>query len=232
MHNFNEYLIVLLLAITCFTTSCSNSIDDILSTQDSIMLINASPDAAGIAIKFNDETITTDPIIYTKNTVYGLINSGTKQVVTTQPPSNLQLLSLPLLLKNSKVYSVFFAGQISKGKLVYVATEDDLNQPSTGKSKYRFINVSENSKTLDLRLAKTPNDSILVTNIPFGSASNFTEIKPGSYNFKIISRDTTVKDSASLNYTLTKGKIYTFWAKGLAKGLGTKVLGIQAIVNK
>lgn len=232
MINLNKAFKGFFILFCCFSAACSNSTDGILSTQDSIMLINASPDAAGIAIKFNDETITTSATIHPQNTGYGLINSGTKQVVTTQPPSNLQLLSLPLLLKNSKVYSVFFAGQISKGKLVYVATEDDLNEPTTGKSKYRFINVSENSKTLDLRLGTSSNDSILVANIPFGSASNFTEIKPGSYNFKIVSRDTTVKDSARLNYTLIKGKIYTFWAKGLAKGLGTKVLGIQTIVNK
>ncbi len=232
MINLNKALIGLFIVTYCFSTACNNSTTDILSTQDSIMLINATPDATGIHIKFNDETITTNAIIYTQNTNYGLINSGTKQVVTTQPPSNVPLLSLPILLQNKKVYSVFFAGQITTGKLVYVATEDDLNLPNTGKSKYRFINVSENSRTLDFRLRANNRDSILISNIPFGSASNFTEIKPGNYSFKIASRDTTVKDSASLNYTLTKGKIYTFWAKGLAKGIGNKALGIQALLNK
>lgn len=212
-------------------TGCSNRNTELTATQDSIMFINASPDAAAINITFNNETISPNAIIYTQNTSYGLINSGTKQVVTTQPLNNIQLLSLPLLLKNSKVYSVFFAGQISTGKLVYVATEDDLNLPDKSKSKYRFINVSENSKTLDFKLVGNTNDSVLVANIPFGSASNFTEIKPGNYNFKIISRDTTVKDNANLKYTLTKGKIYTFWAKGLAEGLGNRALGIHTIIN-
>lgn len=222
----------ILFAIGCFITSCSNSSGDIISAQDSIMLINASPNATGISIKFNDETITTDPIIYTKNTVYGLINSGIKQVITTQPPNTVQLLSLPMLLKNKKVYSVFFGGQINSSKLVYVATEDDLNPPERGKSKYRFINVSENSKTLDLRLIGIIKDSVLVANIPYAAASNFTEIKPGKYNFKIVSRDKTIKDSVTLNYTLTNGKIYTFWAKGLVDGVGDKALGIQTIINK
>lgn len=232
MSNRNKTFFGIFFLIHCTITGCSNSNSELISTQDSIMIINASPDAAGIHITFNNETITPNPINYTQNTGYGLINSGTKQVVTTQPPNNLQLLSLPLLLKNSKVYSVFFAGQISTGKLLYVATEDDLNPPDRTKSKYRFINVSENAKTLDFRLVGTTNDSVLVANIPFGSASNFIEIRPGNYNFKIISRDTTVKDNATLNYTLTRGKIYTFWAKGLAGGLGNKALGIQAIENK
>lgn len=232
MHNFNKYLIVLLLAITCFTTACSNSTDGILSTQDTIMLINASPDAAGINISFNDETINPSPLTYTQNTNYGLINSGTKQVVTIQPPSSLQLLSLPMLLKNSKVYSVFFAGQISNNQLVYVATEDNLNLPEKNRAKYRFINLSENSLSLDFKLVKVTKDSILVANTPFGTASAFNQIQPGKYDFKIVSRDTTKKDSVTLNYTLTNGKIYTFWAKGVIKGVGDKALGIQTIVNK
>ncbi len=232
MLNLKKNIVGILFTIGCFVTSCSNSTDDILSSQDSIMLINASPNATGISIKFNDETLNTNPILYTQNTNYGLINSGIKQVITTQPPSNVQLLSLPMLLKNSKVYSVFFAGQINSSQLIYVATQDDLNPPERGKSKYRFINVAQNSKTLDLRLIGTNKDSVLAANIPYGSASNFTEIKPGKYNFKLVSRDKTIKDSVTLNYTLTNGKIYTFWAKGLVNGEGDKALGIQTIINK
>ena len=232
MLNLKNKIIGIIFTISCLATACSNSTDDMLSTQDSIMLINASPNATGIRITFNDETLNPNPILYTVNTNYGLINSGTKNVVTTQPPSIVQLLSLPMLLKNRKVYSVFFAGQIGSNQLVYVATEDDLSPPQKNRAKYRFINLSPNSKTLDFRLVANKKDSVLVANITYGSVSNFTEIKPGKYDFKIASRDKSIKDSVTLDFTLTNGKIYTFWAKGLITGVANEALGIQTIVNK
>lgn len=226
-----KFFFGLFLATSCFLTACNNSAVDLTLTQDTIMVINACADATEINFIFNNEIVNPSPLAYTKNTNYSLIDAGTKQVVCTQPPSTTQLLSIPMLFKPRKTYSVFLAGQISTNQLIFVATEDDLNEPKKNRAKYRFINLSPNSVTLDFKLVKTK-DSVLIANLPYGSASTFSQIQPGKYNFKIASRDTTIKDSVTLNYTLTNGKIYTFWAKGLVKSTGNKALGIKTIENK
>lgn len=221
---------IFILAMGCLLISCNNSAVDLSSSKDTLMLINASPDAGLINISFNNTIVNPSPLAYTQNTNYGLIDAGLKQVITTALANNTQLLSVPILFKNRKVYSVFLAGEIAKGKAIYVATEDSLKNPNKNRAKYRFINLSQNSKILDFRLAT--NDSVLFANIPFGTATNFNQIKPGKQTFKIISRDTSIKSIDTLSFTLTNGKIYTFWAKGLVKGVGNKALGIQIITNK
>ena len=229
MNHTTKIFTAFVIMTSLFAMACNNEETGVNSGQDSLMLINASPDAGVIDIAFNDVKLNSKPLSYTENTAYNLIDAGIKKVVTTFPPSFVEQLSIPMLLKTKKVYSVFFAGRVGNRTSVYVATEDNLSNPDKGKSKYRFINLSPNSSTLDLRLA---NDSILVSNIPFGSASDFNQIKAGTYSLRLVSRDTSIKVNANLNFTLTNGKVYTFWAKGLVKGLGVQATGIQAIQNK
>ena len=229
MNHTTKIFTAFVIMTSLFAMACNNEETGVNSGQDSLMLINASPDAGAIDIAFNDVKLNSKPLSYTENTAYNLIDAGIKKVVTTFPPNIVEELSIPMLLKTKKVYSVFFAGRVGNRTSVYVATEDNLSNPDKGKSKYRFINLSPNSSTLDLRLA---NDSILVSNIPFGSASDFNQIKAGTYSLRLVSRDTSIKVNANLNFTLTNGKVYTFWAKGLVKGLGVQETGIQAIQNK
>ena len=229
MNHTTKIFTAFVIMTSLFAMACNNEETGVNSGQDSLMLINASPDAGAIDIAFNDVKLNSKPLPYTENTAYNLIDAGIKKVVTTFPPSFVEQLSIPILLKTKKVYSVFFAGRVGNRTSVYVATEDNLSNPDKGKSKYRFINLSPNSSTLDLRLA---NDSVLVSNIPFGSASDFNQIKAGTYSLRLVSRDTSIKVNANLNFTLTNGKVYTFWAKGLVKGLDVQATGIQAIQNK
>ena len=229
MDFIKSIIICFVLIASLFAMACNNEETGVNAGQDSLMLINASPDAGVIDIAFNDVKINSKPLPYTENTAYNFIDAGIKKVVTTFPPSIVEQLSIPMLLKTKKVYSVFFAGRVGNSTIAYVATEDNLSNPDKGKAKYRFINLSPNSSTLDLRLA---NDSVLVSNIPFKTASDFNQIKAGTYSLKLVSRDTSIKANANLNFTLTNGKVYTFWAKGLMKGVGVQAMGIQAIQNK
>jgi predicted small secreted protein len=229
MDFIKKIITVFVLVASFFASACNNESTSINAGQDSLMLINASPDAGAIDFTFNDVKINSQPLSYTQNTAYTLIDVGIKKVETTIPPSTVKQLSIPILLQPKKVYSVFFAGTLKNNLIEYVATQDNLSNPDKGKSKYRFINLSPNSSTLDLRLAS---DSVLVSNLPYRSASDFNQIKAGAYSFKLISRDTAIKTNATLNFTLLNGKVYTFWAKGLVKGEGTQAVGIQVIQNK
>ena len=229
MDFIKSIIICFVLIASLFAMACNNEGTGVNAGQDSLMLINASPDAGVIDIAFNDLKLNSKLLSYTENTAYNLIDAGIKKVVTTFPPSIVEQLSIPMLLKTKKVYSVFFAGRADSSTNVYVATQDNLTNPDKGKAKYRFINLSPNSSTLDLRLT---NDSVLVSNLPFKSASDFNQIKAGNYVLKLVSRDTSIKTNVSHNFTLTNGKIYTFWAKGLVKGVGVHAIGIQVIQNK
>jgi|GEM_PF-6479501 len=227
-----KFFIGLTFTIGCLIMACNNLDSNLNSNiKDSLMLINASPDAGAINIAFNNQIKNPIPLAFMDNTSYVLIDKGNlKQVVTTVPPSSIEILSIPMLLKSSTAYSIFFTGQIIGGNAQYVATADSLKNPNRNRAKYRFINLSQDSRTLDLRLLS--NDSILIPNIPFGAASNFNQIKPAKYTFKIISRDTNIKITDTITHTLSNGKIYTFWAKGLVKGADKKALGIKIIQNK
>lgn len=229
MDFIKSIIICFVLIASLFAMACNNEGTGVNAGQDSLMLINASPDAGVIDIAFNDLKLNSKLLSYTENTAYNLIDAGIKKVVTTFPPSIVEQLSIPMLLKTKKVYSVFFAGRVGNSTMAYVATEDNLSNPDKGKAKYRFINLSPNSSTLDLRLA---NDSVLVSNLPFKTASDFNQIKAGTYSLKLVSRDTSIKANANLNFTLTNGKVYTFWAKGLVKGVSVQAIGIQVIQNK
>jgi hypothetical protein len=229
MSKIKHLMASLLISFMGITVACNSSEVDVNAGKDTLMLINAAPDAAGIDFTFNKQKINTLPLTYTQNPVYTLIDAGVKQVEVSIAPSVNKLLSVPVLLQSRKVYSIFFAGSVNNRNVLLVATQDNLKKPDKNKAKYRFINLSPNSRTLDFRLA---NDSLLIGNLPFGVASDFNQIKPGEYSVKIASRDTSIKSTVAINFNFVNGKIYTFWAKGFVKGTGNQTLGIQSIQNK
>ena len=73
---------------------------------------------------------------------------------------------------------------------------------------------------------------MVFANYTFKKASAFTPLDAGTYNLQVrlAGTSTVVLDLPGI--TLTSGKIYTVFAKGLVGGTGSQALGAQIIVNK
>ncbi len=110
-----------------------------------------------------------------------------------------------------------------------VVLEDNLTTPASGKAHVRFIHLSPNAPAVDIT---TNTGAVVFGNYVFKQASAFTPLDAGTYDLQVrlAGTSTVVLDLSGIS--LTAGKIYTVFAKGLVGGQGTQSLGAQIIVNK
>lgn len=110
-------------------------------------------------------------------------------------------------------YSVFILDTLKTNPKRFLLTEDDLTEPAANKAKVRFINLSKDAPSLNLRIRGK--DADLFSNKAFYEATAFSAVDPGESLTFDINSGTVLKTSLP-NVKIEKGKIYTIYAKGLA----------------
>src|SRR5690606_28813520 len=129
-----------------------------------------------------------------------------------------------LHLQSGKYYSVFIAGK--KESLSSLVLEDNLNRPTVGKAKIRFLHLSPDAPALDFDLSA---DSSLASNVDFKGSTDFIEVDAGTYSSRITSH-TGELVNLEQEIVLDPNKTYTLWVKGLlntdneAEELGYKLM--------
>lgn len=231
MRFFGCFLYVFIACIACNNETSEN----INSGPDSVLLINASTDLPFINFFFNDKKLNSTSLKYNESTNYIEISSGQSALMVKDYLSQDILLNLPIIFKGGLNYSVFLTGNKNNQTLQYVATVDSLSAPAKGKAKYRFINLCNSSLPLNFLVSNdtlSVDDSLLKGNLYYKNASEFSEIKTGTYRFKVVVIDSLIKGISTINYKLENGKIYTFFVNGLISNQGNRPLTLKVINNR
>lgn len=199
-----------------FITSCAPEEKEPRVGEAMLRIINAAPESNEYSFFINDTLKTGQALKYGESSAYLPVSAGTNKVYTKLDDVILANTDLSLLLDQNKKYSLFLSGKASADSLIYVSTLDNNLILSDTMATVRFINVSPDSKNLNLVFQKNLVDSVkVISNINYRTASPYIKVSPLSY-FLRIKKSSGSQSLANLdNYKLEAGKIYTIWTKGL-----------------
>lgn len=220
---FRRPLLLALPALLAFS-SCSDD-DSPAPDQGRVNVYHAAANAnVGLKALFDDTEKAT--LTYGQNSGYQSLSTGSHTIKINVASSSTNILSQAVTVEKDKNYS-YFAYANSATTQAGLLTTDDLTAPSTGKAKIRLVNLGQGAAN-PVRLSTTVASisDIAGTDTPFGTASSFVEILPGSYNIAV----TTGSPSATVtngnvgdgtgtgtvaNKTYEAGKIYTVVYRGV-----------------
>lgn len=225
-----KYLSVLFMLIfgMSIISACSNDDNNVVAPtpKAKVLVTHASPDAPGVDLLV-DNVVAGTNLTFPNSTGYLEVNAGTRNVKVNVTGTSTTAIQANLNLEANKIYSVFAVNNVASIEPLVLV--DDLTAPATGKAHVRFIHLSPNAPAVDIT---TNTGAVVFANYTFKKASAFTPLDAGTYNLQVrlAGTSTVVLDLPGI--TLTSGKIYTVFAKGLVGGTGSQALGAQIIVNK
>jgi Domain of unknown function (DUF4397) len=191
-----------------------------------VMFINASPNAPGFDILVNDVKVDDNKVNYPNNTGYKKVKLDSNNIKVNIAGSTFTYFSEIKYLSKNVRYSFFIADSISKKSHLFLT--DDLSAPNAGKAKVRFMHLSPNTPALDIIVAS--NGNVLFGNRSFKSATGFTNLTAGNYNFELKLAGTSTVKYVAPAVNFEDGKIYTFFIKGFSNAANAgESLGVQVI---
>lgn len=229
-------------------TSCGEESNFLQSVQPAegarLKFYHAASDAPGVEIIINDKKFsgtntTTAPIALTyfssyPNLDYGLVIPGTAKVkVALAATPTVAVLSTDLPVEDGKYYSIYAYGvSPTYGALVL---NDNLTPPDRNKAYVRLVNLVAGTPAPKYDLAV--NGVVIAAGIDVASTKgDFIGIDAITYSGTAIpiqlraAGTTTAVASGTLQPYA--GKFYTFIARGVVGGTGTKVITLSTSTNK
>ncbi len=198
---------------------------DLQAATSKVKVVHTSPDAPGVDLLLDDVVKGTN-LTFPNNTGYLTLNSGTKNVKVNVTGTSTSVINADLLFAANTNYSVFAVDQVAN--ISAVVTEDDLTEPSAGKTHVRFIHLSPDAPAVDITLT---DGTVIFSSKAFKEFTAFTPLDSGTYDLQARVAGT---DTVALNLpgvTLNAGSIYTVAAVGLLNGSGEQALAVNIIVN-
>lgn len=211
-------------SLTTFTT-CSD--DDPVSSDPGkakVMAIHAAPNAPGIDV-YVDNKLAQANLTFPNNTPYIEVVAGLRNIKVNISGPGITVFDQTIPFAENKSYSAFATD--SSGTLDALLLEDNLTAPASGKAHVRFIHLSSNAPAVDI----AADGDVIFSNVAFKDVINFTAFDAGTYAVQVREAGTANVVLNVGNLTLTGGKIYTVFARGLVGGVGTQALGVSVIEN-
>jgi Domain of unknown function (DUF4397) len=175
---------------------------------------------------------------------YEMIGSGIHALKLSADGNNFPVDSSFNFTANNYYTAFLYDTANSSGRLKALILSDNLNAPSGGNAEFRFLNLSPNSKGLNVSILNVDNtvkDSVSLNNIAYvgattlssDSLSSFRTIIPGTYKILIYSNTIESQNLFTANsISFTAGRIYTIYAKGYINGINkSDSLALGTITN-
>jgi hypothetical protein len=229
-----KFLLLPLIAVTSIAlTSCSdddnNNIAAPQTTTAKVKVVHTSPDAPKVDILLDNAFV--DTLSFPRNTTYLDVPAGERNVKVRATGTSIVPIDANVTFDANKIYSVFAIDVLSN--ISALVTTDDLIAPASGKAHVRFIHLSPDAPAVNI----IANGSVtLFSNRSFNKSITaaeqaFTPVDAGTYDIQVRTVNGNALALDLPGITLTAGKIYTVFAKGLLSGTGSQALGAQIIVN-
>jgi len=188
-------------------------------------VVNASPGTASFNFALGNNFVNGNPLLFGQRTGYINAYAGKRLFSLTSGGTTNVIATDTLNLAVNGYYSLYITGPNTAPTFFF--TQDDLSSPPLGKAKIRFIQLSPDAGSFDLSVQ---NGATLFTNQAYQTASAFTSIDPGNYIFQL-KADQTGAVTTLPTETISAGRIYTVWSKGLIEGTGDYAISGKVSVN-
>jgi hypothetical protein len=183
-------------------------------TTANVLMVHASPSVPVTKITTDEAAPYSGNLAYGMNTGYVRLESGNRNIKMLLQDTAMLTTAIPL--EADRYYSVFL---IDTGSSIStLVLNDNLDKPAGNQSRLRFIHLSPNGVPVDVLITRT--DDTVFKNKKFKEVTDFTTFNPGVYRMHI-RRSGTVDTMIHIpTFTLSAGKIYTLFLKGLDSTTG------------
>lgn len=175
-----------------------------------VRLFHASPDSPAVDVYFNERIVARN-LAYRQFTPYitvapGLYNVRVFSTGTTTNP----IISTNQNFRLNAIETIAATGKLEDIELI--PYEEPKLQKAPGKTYVRFIHLSPNTPSVDIKL---PNGTVLFKDIIFEEATNYIPLNPGTYTLQASPTGTSNVALNVPNVNLRAGRYYTVYAIGL-----------------
>jgi hypothetical protein len=173
--------------------------------------VHASPDAPAIDVIADARAVITN-LAYPNVTPYVALSAGGSCVAVATTGSTTPLIPAALLnFTSASKQTAVILGQAAGTPALSVAVfSDETTPPAADKGKIRFINASPDAGGLDV----LSDNAAIITNLAFGSASDFIEVAAGERKIKVSQTGTTTTVLPEITLTVGGGQVYTLIVRG------------------
>jgi hypothetical protein len=202
-----RFLFVGLSAVVLLASSCVKPKND--PTGDiHLRFVNSVVGSPSQDIYINGLLAISGKLPYGAQTAYGTYKSGINEIVFVDGVTKISQAAEDYGSEIGDYATVYFFAT-PQGTLSAGGIKDIMTAPAAGKARIRFLNLDYNlSAAMVMTVVGGAN---LFTSLPFGTASTYFDVDPGT---KFQPSASTVTNAPVLDFGLQAGKIYTVWMSG------------------
>ncbi|BAV08539.1 hypothetical protein FLA_4585 [Filimonas lacunae] len=195
-----------------------------VGAEASVKVIHTIPGTGAVDFYLNSTKQNSAAINFGEATGYIATSNGEKTAEFKTALDNNTVLSVPIDFDGGN-YSLFATGIASDNSLTTLLVEDDLQTPTSGKARVRFVHVSPDAPTVNV----LGNDSLWVSSRAYKTATDFIEVPGGSYTIKLNNSGDGTNAYTSSVINLASGKNYTLVAQGLVGNTIINPFGLNVL---
>lgn len=228
----------LLLACLCVMavfSACNSNDDTPALPVAKLQITHASPGTGGLDLGMDGLRINNLPFNYLANTGYLDAYTGQRQFQANLAGTSTSVVNQRIQLQEDHRYTMFVYDTGSRVKGLFV--EDVFPAVEAGKAHIRFFHFTPDAPAVTIGYVKDGAFTPIFPNRPFETPESgvanqgFTAVAASTYTIEVrrASDDSLVFTRPGV--TLTEGKIYTVYAKGLIGSQATP-LGAEMVINR
>ena len=197
------------LGLLVLSVGCELNEDDVDPGEVALVsLFHTSPDAPNLDILVDNEQINTVPFEYGKYTGYLQFSPGNRNLKFRPYGGGTIGIDQTVTLEPDEDFSIFVVDEYGKASVLSIW--DNPDDPMPNSARVRFINLSPDSETLQLRVKDVTVP--LTVGQSFKDVSEFMNLEAKTYDFQITSAGNVVLELPGS--VLQSGWFYTIYVIG------------------
>ena len=219
-----------LILLTVLMSACSkNDNEFIIEGEAKVMVVNAASGSEAQDFYIENSKINQEPLAYSQSTAYVTTDAGDSRKAEFKNSANATINFTGYVnLAPNENYTFFYSAKADGSGNSSSVFQDDKTSPSSGKAKLRFVNLAEGLTNANLLIV---GGATFASNVAFGSASNFSEVDPGTFNMQTVLTSSTSTFVDLGSFTLVAGKIYTIYTSGSLTGSSQTAISAKVITH-
>jgi hypothetical protein len=197
--------------------------DDVNSQTAQLRVLHASPDAPNVDVYVDSAKVLSN-IPYPTLSSYLTVAAGAHHIQVNAAGTTTTVINVSPTLASGDAYTAIAANFVAN--IEALLATDATTAPPSGDVRLRVIHASPDAGPVNI----LANGAVVLSNVPFGTISNYLTIPAGTYAIQVnVAGTTTTAISATVN--LTAGTNYSAVAIGAVRTATTNPLALKLLTD-
>lgn len=216
--------VLTILALLCVSliAACGGGDNNIEQTAQ-LRVLHASPDAPNVDVYIDSKQVLSN-VPYPTVSSYLSLSPGTHQIKVNAAGTTTTVINVSPTLEVGGAYTAIAANFVAN--IEALLATDDTTAPPSGYVGLRVIHASPDAGPVDI----IANGQLVLSNVPFGTISNYLTVPAGTYAIQVNVAGTTTTAIAA-NVKLAGGTNYSVVAIGAIRTAATNPLALKLLTD-